>query len=177
MLSWEAWLQDAARAEDCKLSSHAMRALLHLRSARGRAAAQQKVGPVPAWKKEAYADCSFCMILPCMRCSTSIRTSHRPSTWLAGCLDSFRFLADMQQTASSNDAHGRHELPVQDPFYDVAQPNIHVKDEAKQDLACIVPTPLVYRDGVHLFSPRAQHHAVLADEGCSSTSSGKCLYV
>jgi len=36
---------------------------------------------------------------------------------------------------------------------------------------------LVLRDGVHLFSPRAPHHEVLASKGASSTSPGAPLRV
>ena len=44
MTAWEGWLEEAAHASDCKLSSHATRALLHLHSARAAAAARQQVG-------------------------------------------------------------------------------------------------------------------------------------
>ena len=43
LAAWEGWLEEAAGASDCKLSSHATRALLHLRSARAVAAAEQQV--------------------------------------------------------------------------------------------------------------------------------------
>lgn len=41
--AWEGWLEEAAQSSDCKLSSHATRALLHLHSARALAAAQRQV--------------------------------------------------------------------------------------------------------------------------------------
>ena len=45
---WLRWLELAAGAEDCKLSSHARRALLNLRSAQALAAAQVLGGPLSA---------------------------------------------------------------------------------------------------------------------------------
>ena len=42
---WLRWLEAVARAQDCKLSSHARRALLNLRSAQASAAAQVRRAP------------------------------------------------------------------------------------------------------------------------------------
>ncbi|KAK9804176.1 hypothetical protein WJX73_009170 [Symbiochloris irregularis] len=91
---WDGWLEEAAQSSDCKLSSHATRALLHLRSARALATAQR-----------------------------------------------------------------------QDPFATVWSNNHHPLPRQQQDR-------LVYRDGVHLFSPLAEHHRVLAEEGCSAAGPG-----
>ncbi len=96
---WQRWLEAAAAAEDCKLSSHAARALLHLESAR------------------AFAP---------------------PATAVVGAAG-FGAMGGGAAAAPPGAAPGAR---------------------------------LVLRDGVHLFSPGAGHHGVLAREGAAARSPG-----
>ena len=58
---------------------------------------------------------------------------------------------------------------MQDPFGDVGQSGA----DALPGPASGREDRLVYRDGVHLFDPLAQHHQVLAEEGRSASSAGE----
>lgn len=149
---WIPWLQERVQSKDCKISSCASRALLHIESAAAQLAKQRdRKGPrmTPGESLLRVVDCRLLPPRPRSR-------REDISDIIDAAINKIQHGIDSLEKGFSAIVDGTTRTKPLD--------NVSLPDESER---------LVLIDGIHLFDPTASHHETLAMEGVGATSQGR----